>query len=511
VKPVRVAAIDLGASSGRVVVGHGNEQGFTLREVHRFANHPRLVDGVLRWDARALFAGILDGLRAAAGQAGPLDAVSVDAWAVDYGLLDGDGGLIADPASYRDPRSGPPFAAVTATPGGVGGIDARRLYQATGIAPQPINTVFQLMAERDLDRARHVVLVPDLMTYWLSGQLGTELTNASTTGLLDTRVMRWADQVAEALAVRIKMFPRLRAAGEVAGPAVPGLGPAVWGRARPPQVIVGPSHDTAAAVAGVPAADGAFAFVCTGTWALAGVELPAPVITGGAWEAGFSNEAGVDGTTRFLRNVTGFWLLQECVREWRAEGRRVDLDELTRTAGEIPGRRALIDVQDPGFAAPGAMTERITRACLHTSGVSPSSEAEILRCILDSMAVAIRHAVRDAVRITGHPVRTVHIVGGGVANPLFCQLIADACGLPAVAGPTEAASWGNVLVQARALGVTGESLADLRSFVRRSVHLTRYEPDEQEASWERADEVVLASRAPAPRSRPCSKLGETVS
>jgi rhamnulokinase len=503
---VRVAAVDLGASSGRVVVGHGNGEGFTLREVHRFANHPRLVDGVLRWDARALFAGILDGLRAAAGQSGPLDAVSVDGWGVDYGLLDGDGGLIADPASYRDLRSGPAFAAVTGAGGGVNGVDARRLYQATGIAPQPINTVFQLMAERDLGRARHALLVPDLMTYWLSGRLGTELTNASTTGLLDTRVMKWADQIGEALAVRIKMFPRLQAAGEVAGPAVSDLA-----LARPPQVIVGPSHDTAAAVAGVPAADGAFAFVCSGTWALAGVELPAPVITGRAWEAGFSNEAGIDGTIRFLRNVTGFWLLQECVREWQAEGRRVDLDELTRAAAQIPGRRALIDVQDPRFAAPGAMTERIIRACLRTSDVSPSSEAEILRCILDSMAVAIRHAVRDAVRITGHPVRTVHIVGGGVANPLFCQLVADACGLPAVAGPTEAASWGNVLVQARALGVTAGSLPELRSFVRRSVHLTRYEPDEQEATWERADEVVLASRAPVSRSRPCSKLGETVS
>ena len=502
---VRVAAVDLGASSGRVVVGHGNEQGLTLREVHRFPNRPRPVGGVLRWDARALFAGIRDGLRAAAAD-GPVDAVSVDGWGVDYGLLDGDGELIADPASYRDPRTGPPFAAVTATPGGVAGVDAARLYQATGITPQPFNTVFQLMADRDLDRARHVVLVPDLMTYWLSGRLGTELTNASTTGLLDTRVTKWADQIGEALAVRIKMFPRLRAAGEVAGPAVADLG-----LARPPQVIVGPSHDTAAAVAGIPAADEGFAFVCTGTWALVGVGLPTPVITEAAYQAGFSNEAGIDGTTRFLRNVTGFWLLQECTREWQAEGRRVNLDELTRAASRLTGLRALIDVQDPGFAAPGAMTERITHACLRISGVSPSSETEIMRCILDSMAVAIRHAVRDAVRITGHPVRTVHIVGGGVANPLFCQLVADACGLPAVAGPTEAASWGNVLVQARALGVTGGSLPELRSFVRRSAHLTRYEPDEQEATWERADEVVLASRAPVSRSRPCSELGETIS
>jgi len=493
---IRVAAIDLGASSGRVVVGHGTSRRFDLREVSRFANRPRPVGGVLRWDSGALFAGIGDGLRAASQQAGPLDAVAVDGWAVDYGLLDGDGGLIADPAHYRDPRTGPPFAAVTGRPGGVAGVDAARLYEATGIAPQPINTVFQLMAEREsaqIDRARHVLLVPDLMTYWLSGRLGTELTNASTTGLLDPRTMSWAREVADALGVPVDLFPPLRAAGELAGPMI-GPAAAELGPGRPPQVVIGPSHDTAAAVAAVPAADDAFAFVCTGTWALAGVELPAPVITSASREAGFSNEAGIDGTTRFLRNVTGFWLLQECVRQWQSEGRQVDLDELRDAAGRLPGLRALIDVQDPGFAAPGEMTQRIARACLRTSGVALSGDAEIMRCILDSMAVAIRHAVRDAVRIAGRGIRTVHIVGGGVANPLFCQLVADACGLPAVAGPTEAASWGNVLVQARALGVAGGSLPELRALVKRGVHLASYQPDGEEAAWARADEIVLASR-----------------
>jgi len=494
---IRVAAIDLGASSGRVVAGHGTAGGFALREVHRFANQPRTAGGVLRWDARALFAGILDGLRAAGREHGPLDAVAVDGWGVDYGLLDGDGVLIADPANYRDPRTGPSYAAVTETAGGVGGVDAARLYQATGTAAHPFNTVFQLMAEAgsaELRAARHALLVPDLMTYWLSGQLGTELTNASTTGLLDPRTMTWAAPVAAALGVPTGLFPRFRTAGELAGPLAPGPA-AGLGLDRPPQVVIGPSHDTAAAVAGVPAADEAFAFVCTGTWALAGVELPAPVITAAGRQADFTNEVGIDGTIRFLRNVTGFWLLQECVREWEAQGRRVDLDELTRAAGHVPGRRALIDVQDPGFAAPGAMTARIIRACLRTSGVTLSAEAEILRCILDSMAVAIRHAVRDAVRVTARAVRTVHVVGGGVANPLFCQLTADACGLPVVAGPTEAASWGNVLVQARALGVTGGSLPELRSLVQRGTRLARYQPDDQEAAWERADEVVLASRS----------------
>jgi rhamnulokinase len=494
---IRVAAVDLGASSGRVVVGHGTAGGFALREIHRFANQPRTAGGVLRWNAAALFAGILDGLRAAGREDARLDAVAVDGWGVDYGLLDGDGGLIADPANYRDPRTGPSYAAVIETAGGLGGVDAARLYEATGIAAHPFNTVFQLMADggsAELRAARHALLVPDLMTYWLSGQLGTELTNASTTGLLDPRTMTWAAPVAAALGVPTGLFPRFRTAGERAGPMIASLA-AGLGLARPPQVIIGPSHDTAAAVAGVPAADEAFAFVCTGTWALAGVELPAPVITAAGRQADFTNEVGIDGTIRFLRNVTGFWLLQECVREWEAQGQRADLDELTRAAGEVPGRRALIDVQDPGFAAPGGMTERITRACLRTSGVTLSAEAEILRCILDSMAVAIRHAVRDAIRVTGRPVSTVHVVGGGVANPLFCQLTADACGRPVVAGPTEAASWGNVLIQARALGVTAGSLPELRSLVRRGTRLTRYRPAEQEAAWERADEIVLASRS----------------
>lgn len=471
--PVRLAAVDLGASSGRVVIGSGTGHGFSLREVHRFPNQPRVVGGVLRWNARALLAGIRDGLRAAGG---PLDAVCVDGWGVDYALLDGDGELVADPACYRDPRTEAPFATVTEA-------DAERMYQATGIAVHPFNTVFQLMAERDLDRARHAVLVPDLMTYWLSGQLGTELTNASTTGLLDTRVMQWVDQEAEPWSVRIEMFPRLREAGEVAGPAVSGLGPA--------QVIIGPSHDTAAAVAGIPADGQGFAFVCTGTWALVGVELPAPVVTQAARRAGFSNEAGVDGTIRFLRNVTGFWLLQECAREWGP----VDLDELTRAAGRVAGLRALIDVQDPVFSPPGPMTGRIIGACQRATGIVLSGHAEIVRCILDSMAVAIRHAVRDAIRLSGQPVRTVHVVGGGVANALFCQLVADACRLPVVAGPVEAACWGNTLIQARALGAAGRSLPELRSLVRLGVRLSGYQPAGPDRAWERADEIVLGSRS----------------
>jgi rhamnulokinase len=491
---VTVAAVDLGASSGRVVVARGGADGFVLDEVHRFANQPIRAGGTLRWDAPALRSGVLEGLRAASSRGGGLDAVSVDGWAVDYGLLDGDGRLIANPAHYRDPRTDRPFARVMGDHEG-----GARWYDATGIASRAFNTVFQLMADRDaggLERAQHALLVPDLMTYWLCGAMGTELTNASTTQLLDPRTMRWAPEVVDERAVPIELFAALWAPGEVAGPMSPSVAASV-GLPGGTAIVVGPSHDTAAAVAGVPAQDDAFAFVCTGTWALVGLELPHPVITEASRTGGFSNEVGVDRTIRFLRNVTGFWLLQECVRDWRAAGRDVDLDALTLAAAELPATGALIDVQEPEFNPPDDMARRIVAACARTSGVDLESDAQILRCILDSMAVAIRQAVRDAMRLAGREVRTVHIVGGGVANPLFCQLVADACGLPVVAGPTEAASWGNVLVQARALGVLSGPLADLRSIVRRGTSLATYSSHDDEPRWQRAEDVVLAARAAA--------------
>jgi rhamnulokinase len=491
---VTVAAVDLGASSGRVVVGHGDADGLALREVFRFANRSRQENGTLRWDAPLLRGGVLEGLQRAVAEHGHLDAVSVDGWAVDYGLLDGDGELLANPAHYRDSRTASPFAQLS---DGELGLDEARLYDATGIAPRAFNTAFQLIAERaagGLEGARHALLVPDLVTYWLCGAMGTELTNASTTQLLDPRTMSWAGTVVDALSTPVELFAPLRSAGDVAG-IVKASVAAELGLGSGTQVLIGPSHDTAAAVAGLPADDDAFAYVCTGTWALVGLELAQPVITEASRAAGFSNELGVDGTIRFLRNVTGFWLLQECVREWEAAGRDVDLHQLTLAAQSLPVGAALIDVQDAGFAAPGRMVKRIIAACQRTSGVEIRSDAEIMRCILDSMAVAIRQALRDAMRITEHPVRIVHVVGGGVSNWLFCQLVADACGLPVVAGPTEAASWGNVLVQARTFGVMSGPLADLRSVVRRAVSLNRYEPHDDEPRWGRAEDVIQTARA----------------
>jgi rhamnulokinase len=468
-----VAAVDLGASSGRVITVHGGPDGVTLREVHRFANEPVRIGGVLRWDVLSLFGGIVAGLRKAEAAYGRLDSVGVDGWGVDYGLLDADGQLIGNPAHYRDPRTTPTMARVLETVGATG------LYSATGTQLQAFNTLFQLLTDRDTAMwaaARTALLVPDLMAYWLCGVPGTELTNASTTGLLDPRTMAWSADLAQRLGLPVDLFPRLRRPGQVLGPLCTDVVRDAGLHSTPVVTAVG-SHDTASAVAGVPTDTTHYAYVCTGTWALVGVDLPAPVITEEARQANFTNEVGVDATVRFLRNVTGFWLLQECLREWPG----TDAAALTREAATVPRLRAVIDVQQPGFASPGDMVARVVEAAARTSGVQLTTPAEITRCILDSMALAIRHAVHDAVRLSGHRVDTVHVVGGGAVNDAFCQAVADACRLPVVAGPTEAAAWGNARCQLRALGVP---------LPPGSVPTTAYAVNSDEEPWSRAGELV---------------------
>jgi len=475
-RSVSVAAVDLGASSGRVLVGTGCAgTGFVLREVHRFPNGPVMVDGVLRWDIDGLFRGVLDGLRAASRAVGRLDSIGVDSWAVDYGLLGADGQLLAAPAHYRDHRTAPIVDQVLA------GVGAAELYAATGIQLQPFNTVFQLLADRGTaaaDGAVAALLIPDLTIFWLTGARGTELTNASTTALLDPRTMTWAAELAARLGAPIELFAPIRRPGDDAGTLLPRVA-ADTGLDVSTRVVTVASHDTAAAVAGIPAEVEDFAFVCTGTWALVGLELPGPVITG---------------TIRFLRNVTGFWLLQECVREWQTDGQPVDLNALTEVAEQVPALTAIIDVQDPAFVEPGGMPTRICDAAERLSGRRPGSHAEIARCILDSMALAIRQAVRDATTLADRCVSVVHVVGGGVSNELFCQLVADACALPVIAGPVEAASWGNVMSQARALGAVDDTRSAVRAAIRASATVRRYEPDGGQGPWERAGELVRTAR-----------------
>ncbi|MGW6057026.1 rhamnulokinase [Streptomyces sp. NPDC055189] len=485
----RFAAIDLGASSGRVMVARVGHDTLDLREAHRFPNRPVRTAGALHWDILALYAGILDGLRAA-GSA-PLTSIGIDGWAVDYGLLDADGNLLGNPVHYRDPRTEGIAAKAWTT------LPATELYATTGIQYAPFNTLYQLLAARDtaqLKAAKHLLLVPDLLTYWLTGELGTELTNASTTQLMDPGTGDWSREVASRLGVDLGLFPPLRQPGDPAGHLLPQILDDT-GLAAPTPVTTVASHDTASAVAAVPATTENFAYICTGTWSLAGLELTAPVRTEASREANFTNELGIDGTVRYLRNIMGLWLLQECLRTWATDTDAPDLDSLLREAATVPALRSLVDAADPAFLAPGDMPQRIARACEATGQPVPGTPGETTRCILDSLALAHRRAIEDARRLADRDVDVVHIVGGGARNALLCQLTADACGLPVVAGPAEAAALGNVLVQARAQGLIRDR-HDMRALLARTQQLTRYEPTRdpaRRAAWDEA-----ARRVPAP-------------
>ncbi|MFF8794288.1 rhamnulokinase [Streptomyces globisporus] len=468
------AAVDLGASSGRVMAGRVGPDTLRLTEAHRFPNRPVHLPEGLRWDILGLYGGVLDGLRAA----GPVDSVGIDSWAVDYGLLAADGSLLGNPVHYRDRRTEGVPERVWAT------VPPDDLYRVTGIQYAPFNTLYQLVAAQgtpQLASARRLLLIPDLIAYWLTGEQGTELTNASTTQLIDPRTGDWNRPLADRLGIDLALLAPLRRPGDPAGTLLPAVQERT-GRPGPVPVTAVGSHDTASAVAAVPAGRGErFAYLCTGTWSLAGLELDAPVTTGASRAANFTNELGIDGTVRFLRNIMGLWLLQECMRTWEL----TDVTPLLAEAARMPALRYVVDAAAPEFLAPGDVPGRIAAACRATGGPVPHSRAEITRCVLDSLALAHRRAIREAQHLADREADVVHLVGGGARNALLCQLTADACGVPVVAGPAEAAAFGNVLVQARAHGLPGD-LASTRELIARTQPLTRYEPSGDPTAWEAA-------------------------
>ncbi|WP_329521313.1 rhamnulokinase [Spirillospora sp. NBC_01491] len=473
-RPAAFAAVDLGASSGRVMTGRVAPGVLTLAEERRFPNRPVRANGTLHWDVLGLYGNVLDGLRSA-----PRDLVSVgiDSWAVDYGLLDRDGALLGNPVHYRDART----EGVRERVGAEAGDDL--LYQASGLQFLPFNTVFQLVADRAaLSRAHTLLLIPDLLAYWLTGEVGAERTNASTTGLLDVRAGTWSRPVLDRLGLPAGPLPALRDPGEVIGTLRPDVA-AETGLPGDLPVTAVASHDTASAVAAVPATGPRFAYISCGTWSLVGVELPAPVLTEASREADFTNEGGIDGTVRYLRNVMGLWLLQESLRAWGSP----DLPALVAEAEHVPGLRSLIDAGDPEFLPPGDMPARIAAHCRRRGDPEPRTRAEIVRCVLDSLALAHRATLRQAARLSGQEIDVVHLVGGGSRNELLCRLTADACGLPVVAGPVEATALGNVLVQARAHGVVGD-LAEMRDLVARTQPLRTHTPRGDDRAWADAAE-----------------------
>ncbi len=489
-------AVDLGAESGRAVLGRFEGERMTLQEVHRFPNWPvRLPDG-LHWDVLRIIQEVKDGIARAAGSAERIESLGVDAWGVDFALMDRGGSLISNPYHYRDARTEGMCERA------FGRMPKEEIYEVTGIQFLPINTLYQLLAMEGsplLGAAQTLLLIPDLIGYWLTGERGCEFTIASTTQLCDARSGGWARDLIEKMGLPGHIFGEVIAPGTGLGPLLPEVAEETGIKERFPVTAVA-SHDTASAVVAVPAESENFAYISSGTWSLVGVELPEPAIAPDGMRANFTNEGGFGGTTRFLKNVMGLWLMQECRRAWAREGRDYPYEELTRLAEAVPTAGSILDPDHPAFLPPGDMPGRIRRFCRETGQRPPEEPGEVVRCVLESLALKYRWVLERAEYITGRRAEVVHVVGGGVRNTLLCQLTADATRRPVRAGPVEATAMGNLMVQAYARGYLG-SLEEIRLAVRgSSVEMHGYQPtgsaDEWDEAYERLQRVMDAAARP---------------
>ncbi len=479
-------AIDMGASSGRHVVGRFDGARLTLEEVYRFDNGPVDVAGSLQWDLLGQWSHVLAGLRAAAERlGGAAESVGVDTWGVDFGLLGRGDVLLGNPYHYRDGRTnGMPDRAF-------GRVPREEIFRHTGLQFMQFNTLYQLVAMREtdsplLDVAERLLMMPDLFHWLLCGAQCNELTDASTTQFYNPLRRRWATELFERFDLPAGILGDIVPPGTNLGPLRPGVAEATGLRG---DVVLPGTHDTASAVMAVPAASQPgqqpdWCYISLGTWALMGVEVPQPVVNDEVSALNFTNEGGVGDTTRLLKNITGLWLVQECRRVWNQAGRDWGWEDLNRLTARAPGLVSLIDPDAPDFLAPGDMPEAIRRFCRRTGQAVPEDEGSVLRTALDSVALKFRHVLGMCERLVGGRIETIHVVGGGTQNRLLCQAAADACGRIVVAGPVEATAIGNLVVQAVAAGDVG-SIAQARELVRASFPVETYQPAET-ARWDEA-------------------------
>jgi rhamnulokinase len=466
-------AFDLGAESGRLMLGRLDSGRLKLVEVHRFPNRMVNIGGSLHWDVHALFQEMKLGLRLCAEKHTRTPAsIGIDTWGVDFGLLDAQGELIDLPFTYRDPRTRGAIEGFTRL------IPRERLYELTGVQLIPINTLFQLYSmARDrspqLRLARHLLFMPDLFNYFLTGLRQSEFTFATTSQLLNPRTRDWEPEILDALGISRSSMPDVRMPGNAVGPLLAAVRTET-GLADTLVCTVG-SHDTASAVAAIPTTDDNFAYISSGTWSLMGFESREPVITAAAQKHNFSNEGAIDGGFRVLKNITGLWLLQECRRCWSDKGQTLTYEELVRQAEQAEPFRTVIDPDDPDFVNPTDMPQAIARSCRACGEPAPENTGQFARGILESLALAYRFTLDQVRETRAAPVERIHIIGGGSKNELLCQMTADATGLPVFAGPKEATAIGNILVQAMAAREVN-GLADLRRVVRGSFPPIPYEP-----------------------------------
>ncbi|MBM4073459.1 MAG: rhamnulokinase [Planctomycetes bacterium] len=478
-----ILAFDLGAESGRGLVGSFDGDKLRLDVVHRFPNGPVQTLDTLHWDVLRLFGEMLQGMRKAAVESGPIASVGIDTWGVDFALLGRDGSLLGNPRNYRDPHTEgimePAFARV----------GREDIYRQTGIQFMRFNTLFQLLAlQRDrsplLDAAETMLLIPDLFHYWLTGVKANEFTDASTSQMIDPHGRGWARELVRSFGLPERLLGTIVPPGTVLGPLRTSVATAAGIVSVP--VIAPATHDTASAVAAVPARGNAWAYISSGTWSLMGAELPSPLVSDKALAFNFTNEGGVCGTTRLLKNVMGLWLVQECRRAWERDGHTYSYEELMHLAEAAPPFVSVVDPDDAGFILPASMPAALADYCRRTGQPVPQEPGAVIRCTLESLALRYRWVLDRLEELTGQRLEVIHIVGGGSQNSVLNQFTADACNRPVVAGPVEATAIGNVLMQAIGLGLL-KSLADGRDVVRRSFEVRTFEPRQPER-WQQAYE-----------------------
>lgn len=499
-KQVYLAA-DLGASSGRIVAGAFDGNSLELREIHRFENGPVAVAGHLHWDLLRLWNEMLAGLRKAASEEKPENIVSagVDTWGVDFGLLGRGGTLLGNPYHYRDPHTDGILDRAFAR------VPRQDIFAATGLQFMQFNTLYQLLALQEansplLDLAQRLLLMPDLFHWLLTGEQTNEFTNATTTQFLNPATGTWATDLLQRFGLPTHILGDLIQPGTEIG----GLRSDVAAATGLPNLkIVAPgTHDTASAVMGVPAAGKTtgeapnWCYISSGTWALMGVEMPHPVVNDLCRQLNFTNEGGVGGTIRLLKNITGLWLLQECRRTWNAAGHNFDWEQLNRLSDAATPLASLINPDDLRFMAPADMPEAIRGFCREHGEPVPEEPGAVVRCALDSLALKSRQVLSWLERLVGRRMEAIHIVGGGALNQRLCQATADACGRPVIAGPVEATAIGNLLIQLLAAGAVG-SIEEARAVVRQSFPVQEYTP-RNTAAWDAAMErFVKLSPEPA--------------
>jgi rhamnulokinase len=479
---VHILAFDFGASSGRAILGRYDGSTLTAEAVHQFPNGACDAFGHLYWDVLPYFNELKEGIRRGAQQVqGPLSSIGIDTWGVDYGLLDSTGELLGMPYHYRDTRTQGMFEAATAR------MSRDEIFRRTGVAFQPFNTLFQLLAMKlakpdVLDQARTLLLMPDLLSYYLTGETAAEYTHASTTQILDVHSRTWCDPLIDAMKLPRGIFPEIQPPGTVRGILREEVCHEACVAALP--VVAVASHDTASAVLAVPLRDEQSAYLSSGTWSLLGVESKSPVLGDHVRNWKFTNEGGFGDTYRVLRNVMGLWIIQECKREWNSHGDPVGFEELVELARKSRGLRSFIDPDDPAFYAPGEMTGRIEEFCRATGQPIPASQGEIVRLVLESLALRYRWAVERLEKILGYAISSLHIVGGGAKNALLNQFTANALQKPVWSGPGEATAIGNLLVQLHAIGEV-HGVQQMRDLVRKSFPSQLFSP-EGGGEWDEA-------------------------